>query len=112
MAPEEVRDRFSSEYLAVASARTLRDVGLLREMADGQGKRLATLTLETEVRFATVAQQAAFADELTRIVSDLAARYHDESAADGRTFRFMIGGHPVAPKNLDGEDDDAPDRTH
>lgn len=112
MAPDAVRDRFSSEYLAVASARTLRDVSLLREMADEQDKRLATLTLETEVRFATPADQAAFAEALTQAVSDLVSRYHDESAAEGRSFRFMIGGHPVVPDNSDGENDDASARTH
>lgn len=101
MVPEEVRDRFSSEYLAVASARTLRDVGALREMADDQGKRLATLTLETEVRFATPADQAAFAEALTGAISELVARHHDEAAPRGRSFRFMIGGHPVAPADPD-----------
>ncbi len=112
MAPEEVRDRFSSEYLAVASARTLRDVSLLREMADEQDKRLATLTLETEVRFASPSDQAAFAADLNRAISDLVARYHDESATEGRSFRFMIGGHPVAPGNSDGEDDNASEQAH
>lgn len=113
IAPDEIRDRFSSEYLAVASARTLRDVGVLREMADEQDKRLATLTLETEVRFATPADQAAFAEALTGAVSELVSRYHDESAAAGRCFRFMIGGHPVAPSNPDdGDNDDAPEQAH
>lgn len=112
MAPEDIRDRFSSEYLAVASARTLRDLGTLRELADEQDKRLATLTLETEVRFATPAAQAAFAAALARAVSELSARFHDESAPEGRRFRFMIGGHPVAPANEDGQDDDTSERTH
>lgn len=112
MAPDDIRDRFSSEYLAVASARTLRDIGLLREMADGQDKHLATLTLETEVRFATPADQAAFAEALTRAVADLVSRFHDDSAAGGRLFRFMVGGHPVAPDNRDGDNDDAPEQTH
>ncbi len=112
MAPDDVRDRFSSEYLAVASARTLHDVGILREMADEQGKRLATLTLETEVRFATPADQAAFAQALTRAVADLASRYHDESAPEGRTFRFMIGGHPAAPTHPEGGNDDVSNQAH
>ena len=112
MVPDDVRDRFSSEYLAVASARTLRDISLLREKADEQDKGLATLTLETEVRFATPADQAAFAEALTRAVSDLVSQFHDEFAAEGRRFRFMIGGHPVAPNNPDGENDDASEQTH
>jgi len=72
----------------------------------------STLTLETEVRFATPADQAAFAEALTRALSDLVAQFHDESAAEGRSFRFMIGGHPVAPDNSDGENDDASEQTH
>jgi hypothetical protein len=105
MAADEIRDRFSSEYLAVAAARTLRDVGTLRDLADQQGKRLATLTVETEVRFANATEQAAFAEELTQALTDLVARYHDATTPGGRRFRFMMGGHPVVPVVTTGEAD-------
>src|SRR5262245_15347298 len=51
--PAEIQDRFSSTYLVAATARATRDVAALRAKAKRAGKRLATLTLESEVRFAS-----------------------------------------------------------
>jgi DNA-binding transcriptional ArsR family regulator len=93
----EVQDRFSSAYQVAATARTLRDLAILRERAAEAGKKLPTLTLETEVRFSTAADQSAFAAELTEALARLTARYHQASAADGRTFRFVLAGHPALP---------------
>jgi DNA-binding transcriptional ArsR family regulator len=92
---EAVRDRFSSEYLAALSARTLRDLGELRRAADRKGKRLATLSLETEIRFRSPAEQAAFADELRACLQRLVERYHDGEAERGRSFRFVLAGYPT-----------------
>jgi DNA-binding transcriptional ArsR family regulator len=112
MAPDDIRDKFSSDYLAAASARTLRDLGVLRDLADEHDKRLATLTVETEVRFATPADQAAFAAALTAKLAELVAQFHNESATAGRRFRFMLGGHPEAPDDpnpdSDNGDNDGP----
>jgi DNA-binding transcriptional ArsR family regulator len=47
----EVRDRFSAAYLVSTAARTIRDVTILRQRAGKEGKKIATLTVETEVRF-------------------------------------------------------------
>jgi DNA-binding transcriptional ArsR family regulator len=91
----EVQDRFSSAYLLAATGRTLRDVPILQERAAEAGKKLPTLTVETEVRFASPQDQSAFAAELTQAVAALAARYHRGDAALGRTFRFLVVGHPA-----------------
>jgi DNA-binding transcriptional ArsR family regulator len=93
----EVQDRFSSAYQVAATARTLRDLAVLTERATAAGNRLPTLTLEAEVRFADAADQTAFAAELTEAVARLAGKYHRASAADGRTFRFVLAGHPALP---------------
>lgn len=93
--PEAVADRFSAAYLMAVAARALQDVGELEAAAREADKRLATLTLETEVRFATPERQSAFARELTEAVSGLVGRYHDETSPGGRTFRFVIGGYPA-----------------
>jgi DNA-binding transcriptional ArsR family regulator len=92
---QTVRDRFSSEYLVASAARTIRDLNALRKRADEAGKKLATITLETEVRFAGPQQQAAFADELGEALARIAAKYHDDEAANGRRFRFAVAGHPA-----------------
>lgn len=93
----EVQDRFSSAYQVAATARTLRDLAVLMDRAAAAGKRLPTLTLETEVRFPTAADQTAFAAELTEALARLAAKYHQASDPDGRTFRFVLAGHPALP---------------
>src|SRR5882757_2736035 len=49
----EATDRFSAAYVIAVAARTIRELTGLRRAADEAGKRLATLTLESEVRFAT-----------------------------------------------------------
>lgn len=96
--PARLRDRFSWAYLAAAAAKIVRDLGILRGRADRVGKRLATFTLETEVRFATAADRDAFTRELAEGVAALAAKYHDEKAAQGRLFRFVLGAYPAITK--------------
>jgi DNA-binding transcriptional ArsR family regulator len=93
--PAAVRDQASSAYLVAVAARVIRDVASLRTRAAKAGKRLATLTLNTEVRFASAAAQQAFAEELTEAVAALVAKYHDETSAGGRRFRIVAGAHPM-----------------
>jgi DNA-binding transcriptional ArsR family regulator len=93
--PAEIEDRFSSAYLTALLGRALEDVGDLRERADRAGKRLATFSLQTEVRFASPEARAAFTGELAGQVARLAAKYHDESADGGRRFRFLLGAWPA-----------------
>lgn len=93
--PASVKDRFSAAYLLAVASRTLRDVGELDERAQKAGKRLATLTLETEVRFASAEARAAFAEELAGAVARLVSQYHDAQAPAGRPFRFVVAGHPA-----------------
>jgi hypothetical protein len=95
-------DRLSSAYLIAAAGRTIRDVGALEARARREQKRLATLTLETEVRFATAESRAAFAEELAATVARLAAKYHDERAPNGRRFRLLAAVHPAAEPNTAG----------
>jgi DNA-binding transcriptional ArsR family regulator len=93
--PASVKDRFSAAYLLAVTARTLCDVGELDERAQRSGRRLATLTLETELRFASAEARAGFAEELATAVARLVDKYHDGEAAGGRPFRFVVAGHPA-----------------
>ncbi|MGH9202634.1 MAG: ArsR family transcriptional regulator, partial [Vicinamibacterales bacterium] len=88
-------DRFSAAYLIGAATRAVRDVGALDARARLEGKRLATITLEAEIRFATPEARSAFATELTNALATLAAKYHDDRAADGRTYRVTAMAHPA-----------------
>src|SRR5262247_2362365 len=75
--PRTVADAFSSAYLSAVAGRALNDLAALGKAAAARGKRVPTMTLETDVRFATPADQRQFADDLTAALTKLAARYHD-----------------------------------
>ena len=92
--PEEIRDRFSSAYLTALVGKALEDLGDLRQRADRAGKKLATFSLQTEVRFSSPADRAAFTEELAAAVARLVPKYHDEDAPGGRRFRFLLGAYP------------------
>lgn len=100
-----VRDQFSAAYLVSAAARAIRDVSILRQRADKAGKKLATLTLETEVRFADAKTRQEFTEELLNLVAGLAMKYHDDKAEGGRKFRLLLGSYPTIAKQ--GPTDDA-----
>ncbi len=94
-----VADAFSSAYLSAVAGRALNDLAALSRAAAARGKRVPTLTLETDVRFATPADQRRFADELTAALTTLAARYHQPDAPQGRTFRVFACGYPAVPSS-------------
>ncbi|MFN8023262.1 MAG: helix-turn-helix domain-containing protein [Acidimicrobiales bacterium] len=88
-------DRLSTRYLVAVAARMVREVAELARRADRAGQMLPTLTIDTEIRFATAADRAAFTRELADSVQRLAARYHDESAPRGRWHRLVVAAHPL-----------------
>jgi DNA-binding transcriptional ArsR family regulator len=101
--PGDVADKTSSAYLVAAAAQVVRDVAELRDKTATTGQPVPTLTLQAQIRFATPATQRAFASELTAAVAQLTAKYHDDTARDGRTFRLLTGSWPVpAPRDARG----------
>ncbi len=97
--PAQQRDRFSLGYLVSLAARAIRDLALLRSRADKAGKRISTMALEVEVRFASAEARNAFGEELAAQVARLAAKYHDETVAAGRKFRFFAGVYPMITRD-------------
>jgi DNA-binding transcriptional ArsR family regulator len=93
--PRRRADRLSAGYLIALAARTVREVGALLRGAEEAGQHLATLSLDTEIRFRSPAERAAFTRELTQAVTSLAARYHDEHAPGGRPHRLVVAAHPL-----------------
>jgi DNA-binding transcriptional ArsR family regulator len=100
----EVRDRFSAAYLVSAAGRAIQDLALVRSRADAAGKKIATLTLEANVKFASPETRNAFAEELAESVARLVAKYHDESSPNGRNFRLLVGVYPKPPENAEPGD--------
>ncbi len=95
VAPEDVQDRFSSAYLTAVLARCLRDLVAQRAEARHAGKRLATLSLQADVRFASAAARTSFSEELAASLANLVAKYHDAEADGGRSFRFTLAAQPT-----------------
>lgn len=93
--PERRADRLSASYLISLAARIVREVSGLVRRSEEADKRLATLSIDTEIRFRSPAERAAFTRELTNAVTVLASRYHDESAPGGRPHRLVVVAHPL-----------------
>jgi hypothetical protein len=66
----------------------------VRAQADAKGKRIATLTMEVEIRFASAETRHEFANELADTVAQLAAKFHNENEPGGRTLRLLVGAYP------------------
>jgi DNA-binding transcriptional ArsR family regulator len=92
--PDRSPDQLSARWLLAVAGRLVRDVGELIGGATKAGKRVATFAVDGEVRFASAADRAAFAEELAGAVATLVAKYHDENAARGRTHRIVLAVHP------------------
>jgi len=97
--PDRTADRLSAGYLIALAARVIREVSLLVRKARETDKRLATLSIDTEIRFKSAADRAEFTRDLASAVASLAARYHDESAPDGRSHRLVVLAHPMPYKS-------------
>jgi DNA-binding transcriptional ArsR family regulator len=96
--PNREVDRLSASYLIALGARVVREVGDFVRRAQEAGKRLATLAVDTEVRFRSATDRAAFSNELTEAITKLVAKYHDESAPGGRAHRLVVVAHPLPQK--------------
>ncbi len=93
--PERTSDRLSAGYLIALAARAVREVGDLARRATSTGKRLATLSIDTTIRFRNARERAEFSRELATAVAQLVARYHCESTPGGRAHRLLVGAHPL-----------------
>jgi DNA-binding transcriptional ArsR family regulator len=93
--PSRSPDRLSARWLLAVASRLVRDVGELITGATKARKRLATFALDAEVRFASAADRAAFAEELASTVTSLVSKYHDETAGRGRNHRVIVAVHPT-----------------
>jgi len=84
--PARTEDRLSARYLIALGARIVREVGRLARAGE-----VATLSLDAELRLRPE-RRAAFADDLARLVSELASRHHDEG---GEPYRVLAAAHPI-----------------
>jgi DNA-binding transcriptional ArsR family regulator len=92
--PGDIQDRFSAAYQVAMASQAIRDLSSLQQGAEKAGKKLPTFALEVNVRFASAASRAAFAEELAQCVAELTRKYHQEQAPKGRDFHFYLGAYP------------------
>ena len=97
--PDREVDQLSASYLIALGARVIREVGDLVRRAQAAGKRLATLAVDTEVRFRSATDRAAFSRELTEAIATLVSKYHDESVPGGRPHRLVVVAHPLPQRS-------------
>jgi len=93
--PRKLKDKFSSSYLIALASRMAQEVGEAQAIAEKAGKRLPTLSTDVEIRLRSPREREAFAEELLEAIARLAAKYHDENHPDGRTYRVVVGAHPI-----------------
>ncbi len=97
-------DRLSARYAIAVAARLVRELSSLTRRADEAGQPLASLTIDTDIRFASAADRARFTADLADTVQRLAATYHDESTPHGRWHRLAVLAHP-RPQQEEPSDD-------
>ncbi|HTQ63025.1 MAG TPA: helix-turn-helix domain-containing protein [Candidatus Solibacter sp.] len=99
--PGQIVDTLSAKYLLGLASKVQEEMARAMELATTAGKRLATLSINTELRFTSPEQRAAFTEELQRAIFDVAARHSspfekaDGGAAEGRPFRLVVGCYPI-----------------
>jgi DNA-binding transcriptional ArsR family regulator len=97
--PAQAPDRLSARWLLAVAAKLVQDVGALVSGAEKAHKRVATFAIDGEVRFASAADRAAFADELATTVARLVSKYHDDATPGARPHRLVVALHPSPDKS-------------
>ncbi len=90
----EKTDRLSTRYLIALGARMVREVAELARRADAAKQPLASLSIDTEICFASAADRARFTAELQASVLKLAAKYHHATSPSGRCHRLIVAAYP------------------
>lgn len=102
-------DAMSAAHLLATTARTQSEVARVAAQRGESGERLPTLTLATELRFASGAQRARFAEELQEAMAAVVARHAsayrapDGSPGEGDPFRLVLTCHPLPEQTETGE---------
>jgi DNA-binding transcriptional ArsR family regulator len=101
--PAQVADTLSAKYLLGLASKLQSELARSSELASAAGKRLATLSINTELRFTSPEQRAAFTQDLQRAFVEVAGRHSspfanaDGSPAEGRPYRLVVGCYPIPP---------------
>ncbi len=98
-------DAFSATRLIGLAAEVQADVSHALEAAGTRGQRLATLSLDADIRFDSPAQRQAFTEALQAAVADVIAKHSAPattaagSDGSGRPYRLLVGCYPKRGKD-------------
>jgi|GEM_PF-1078688 len=109
--PARVQDALSAAYLQSLASRMQSELADVSERAAQAGKRLATLSISTELRFVSAEQRAAFTAELQSAILHAVQKHSAPfvappetaeagsggAAAAGRAYRLVLGCYPLPP---------------
>src|ERR1700722_2790396 len=93
--PGRAPDQLSAYWLVALGSRTVGEVGELMARSARAGQPLATFPLAAQIEFASAADRASFAAELSDALESLVAKYHHGAADGGRRHRVVVGLHPM-----------------
>ena len=90
------QDQFSSNYLLGTAASVIDELTEVREQAAVANKKVPSLTLNTSVRVNSGKEMAQFADDLTKALASVVARYQTNDK-NSRPFRLVVASYPCPP---------------
>jgi DNA-binding transcriptional ArsR family regulator len=99
-----IEDTASADYLLALAEQVRSDVSRAAEDAQSEGKRLATLSLKSQFRFETPAQQTEFANAVRRAIVEVIAshcspnRLESGRLGKGRPYRLVLACYPAPPE--------------
>lgn len=102
--PARLADTQSASYLLALASKVQSEVMRSAELATASGKRLVTLSINSELRFVSPEQRAVFAEDLQRALLELTARHSspftnaDGASGEGRPYRLVVGCYPIPPE--------------
>jgi DNA-binding transcriptional ArsR family regulator len=96
--PDRAPDQLSAWWLLALAGRLVQELGELIGRAKADGRPLPSFGVDTEIRFASARDRAAFAAELSDALESLVGRYHDAAAPGGRKHRLILALHPSITK--------------
>jgi DNA-binding transcriptional ArsR family regulator len=100
----EAQEAFSADYLLGLLSLGQSELGRANREATQQGKRLATLSVSSELRFESAEQRTRFTEEMQRAIVDVIGRCASPDttaegrAGPGRPYRLILGCYPIPPK--------------
>ena len=122
--PAQVQDAFSAAYLQSLASRMQSELAYAVDGAAKSGKRLATLSINTQLRFLSPEQRAAFTAALQLAVLSVVEQYSapfisgvaitattadtaagggenpGEKSAPGRPYRLVLGCYPLPAEDM------------